>query len=264
MTGSGFESGESVVVTIGASDVIGTVTASSLGTLDAQLGVPASLPPQTTSLNFDGSMTGVSTEAVDLVIANVHFDAAGGQPEPDATLVAPGATVPAPSETPIRALSKFTGWVDDSGAPWNFATDTVPVGATDLIATYEARDTSVPPTVKVGEQMTIAGTGFEPGESVVITMLSDPVVLGTVVADTNGRIALTVAVPQGKIAGAHEIRFDGSLTGTNYERLVVTGPSDASLAQTGAYIALEVAVAAALVALGMLALHRRRMRTTPA
>ncbi|QZN85414.1 putative Ig domain-containing protein [Cellulomonas sp. C5510] len=56
-----------------------------------------------------------------------------------------------------------------------------------------------------GEQQTVAGTGFAPGEGVELVLSSVPHSLGTVAADDAGEIRLQFDVPAGTPAGRHTV-----------------------------------------------------------
>ncbi|MBA3267046.1 MAG: hypothetical protein H0T70_02160, partial [Acidimicrobiia bacterium] len=68
-------------------------------------------------------------------------------------------------------------------------------------ATAEANPTSV----LAGNDTSVTGSGFEPGESLDLGLCSSPVSLGRVTADPSGNFSATVTVPAGTAAGAHTI-----------------------------------------------------------
>ncbi len=67
-----------------------------------------------------------------------------------------------------------------------------------------------PLTVFAGESIAVEASGFAPGSTVAITLESDPVNLGTFVADSAGRLAASVVVPTDFPAGAHTLKLTGT------------------------------------------------------
>lgn len=57
-----------------------------------------------------------------------------------------------------------------------------------------------------GDPLTLAGSGYPPGAPLAADMFSDPVRLGTTVADSSGRFRLVVTIPLGTAPGLHTIR----------------------------------------------------------
>lgn len=136
--------------------------------------------------------------------------------------------------------------------------------------------------VTAGGSLAVAGTGYAPGEPVRVVLHSDPVVLGELRADASGSVAGLVTIPAGTAAGAHEIELLGLESGRSARTgLEVAsaggspgggggGPSAggdsvgavagqaAGLAATGIGLGVGVQLALALLALGGLALLRRR------
>lgn len=60
-----------------------------------------------------------------------------------------------------------------------------------------------------GDPVTITGGGFAPGSDVVITIESEPVVLGETTADATGDFSTTVVLPAALPAGGHTIKATG-------------------------------------------------------
>jgi hypothetical protein len=90
---------------------------------------------------------------------------------------------------------------------------TTPVAPTGLpVAPVEVPDTAVPAgsaTTTSGGTVTITGSGFAPGSTVVLTVFSTPVSLGTAVASPSGTINATVTLPPGTNAGSHTLLASG-------------------------------------------------------
>ncbi|MDN6565964.1 MAG: Ig-like domain repeat protein, partial [Actinomyces sp.] len=64
-----------------------------------------------------------------------------------------------------------------------------------------------------GETLGVTGTGFTAGESVRISLGSDPIQLATVTADATGSFALTVTIPQEAVVGDHAVIAVGQVSG---------------------------------------------------
>lgn len=116
-----------------------------------------------------------------------------------------------------------------------------------------------------GGLVTFASTGFTPGESVEITLHSNPLHLLTGVADASGSIFGTFRIPDGAPAGEHHIVFVGGTSGVVNtleftvlaKSLASSAGSDKPLASTGANTA-AIFVGGGLLALGAVVLVLRR------
>lgn len=65
-------------------------------------------------------------------------------------------------------------------------------------------------TLPAGGTITLVARDFLPGETVSFYLHSDPIFLGTAVADANGVATLVVAIPAGAPAGEHHVRATGA------------------------------------------------------
>jgi hypothetical protein len=72
-----------------------------------------------------------------------------------------------------------------------------------------------------GQEMELVAEGFQPGETVAFYLHSDPVFLGTAVADANGVARLIAWIPEDVPAGAHTVVATGGTTG-RWANLAVT------------------------------------------
>jgi len=148
------------------------------GTVEISLGkggplLKATLAQGTANVTFDGVAPG-TYEVLAYYTGDKHFERSAGS----AT-----TTVTAPVVTPPVVTPPAAPAPDLSGS-----TSTLPVGGT---ITLVARD-------------------FLPGETVSFYLHSDPIFLGTAVADANGVATLVVAIPAGAPAGEHHVRATGA------------------------------------------------------
>jgi hypothetical protein len=93
-------------------------------------------------------------------------------------------------------------------------------------------------TVSAGETVTVTencGSGYTPGAQVTLAFGSDPVSLGTVTANEDGKFSMPVTIPSDAHSGAHSLESSGS--GANGSTLVL----DASLRVTRARGARDAA-----------------------
>jgi hypothetical protein len=84
-------------------------------------------------------------------------------------------------------------------------------------------------TVSAGATVTVTencGSGYTPGAPITLAFGSDPVILGTVTADEDGKFSKPVTIPSNARGGAHSVESSGS--GANGSTLVL----DASLRVT--------------------------------
>ncbi len=94
--------------------------------------------------------------------------------------------------TAVRAL----------GDRWVTATASVTITAkTPVVAQAQLDKTEV----KVGDTVHLTGSGFAPGEVITLEMHSDPVPLGTVAADAQGKIDARVTIGSAVAAGDHTL-----------------------------------------------------------
>lgn len=126
-------------------------------------------------------------------------------------------------------------------------------------------------SVRAGNDITVSGTGFEPGQKIAFELRSDPVALGSLTADASGVLSGSFRIPAGTPAGAH------TLVALNAESEIVasvalqvaaasgdavsggaTGGEDA-LANTGADLpSFALMTASGLLLAGLLLVRRRR------
>jgi hypothetical protein len=71
----------------------------------------------------------------------------------------------------------------------------------------------LPDAAQIGDDITVTGDDFGPGEDVTITMFSTPILLGTATADAQGRVTFTFTVPDGVGAGTHHLELRGTESG---------------------------------------------------
>ncbi len=167
-------------------------------------------------------------------------------------------------------------------------TVTVPVTTTSTSTTSTSTTTTTaapapivtvsPTTVFPGDTVAVNAAGFQPGSSVAITLESDPISLGSYVADSAGRIATNITIPADFPAGAHTLKLTGtSIAGsvlvlstgiTVASRVQATtttvatvAPATTTLPQTGTSFtepALIAGAALVLVGAGAVLVARRR------
>jgi LPXTG-motif cell wall-anchored protein len=136
-------------------------------------------------------------------------------------------------------------------------TEAPPVTSTTTTSTTQPTTTTTvapklvasPTTVAPGGTIAVSASGFKPGTNVVITLESDPVNLGTFVADSFGNIAANVRVPADFPAGPHTLK----LTGTDIAGAVLvlsTGITVASQIQVTTTVAAAVTTFSTLPATG--------------
>ncbi|MFC5931378.1 carboxypeptidase regulatory-like domain-containing protein [Cryobacterium melibiosiphilum] len=131
--------------------------------------------------------------------------------------------------------------------------------ATSVVGAQSDRVTMPAATLAPGTSIPITGDGFAPFEVVEIWLHSSPVLLGTLVADAQGRISGSFIMPAGIPTGTHHIVFLDE-NGISYTSAALTVP----LSETGANLS-SGSLALTLLVLGGLALTiAARRRTTGA
>lgn len=121
-------------------------------------------------------------------------------------------------------------------------------------------------TLEPGAELTITGRNFKPGSTASFTLFSEPVLLGTAVADAAGVVTLRVTLPQDVAAGAHTIVISGvGMDGAAVDvsaaiAIAALAASDGGLATTGASAKVLGGLAIALLMAGasVFVMNRRR------
>src|SRR4051794_14773895 len=120
-------------------------------------------------------------------------------------------------------------------------------------------------TPALGTKVVRVYGGFQPYEKVTLTLPSPPVALAPSPADANGTVTVEFPLPAGTPIGAHTLELAGD-QGSHYEDaltvVAATTSSGASLAYTGASIALPLGGGTVLVAAGATAMVVGRRRRT--
>ncbi|MGH3689543.1 MAG: choice-of-anchor G family protein [Microbacterium sp.] len=120
------------------------------------------------------------------------------------------------------------------------------------------------PVLERGKQQTAVGTGFKPGERVTGVMASEPIALGSQVANAQGTVSFTWTVPSTTDLGTHAVTLTGATSGSVSASFKVVA---SGLATTGGQVQSGwIALAALLLVLGLgtmrLARSRRRLVQT--
>ncbi len=114
------------------------------------------------------------------------------------------------------------------------------------------------PVLERGEKQTAVGTGFQPGESVTGVMTSEPIALGTQVADAQGTVTFTWTIPSGTDLGTHAVTLTGATSGSVSAsfQVVATGLATTGGEIQGGWIALAALLL--MLGLGMTRIARSR------
>lgn len=129
-------------------------------------------------------------------------------------------------------------------------------------------------SIRAGKDLTVAGTGFEPGATIAFELHSDPIALGTLTADAGGVLKGSLRIPASAPAGKHTLVALAGSTVIASTAVTVTaatpgGPSTGGattpgtgLASTGADAPVAVvAIGVLLAVLGGLLVRRRRVES---
>ncbi|TPW70216.1 LPXTG cell wall anchor domain-containing protein [Schumannella sp. 10F1B-5-1] len=115
-------------------------------------------------------------------------------------------------------------------------------------------------TLTAGSKLTVDGSGFRPGTVVSFELHSDPIALGSAVADQNGVLSFVTTVPTSAPAGSHTLvaLVNGQQIATAAVQIAATA-RPAALAETGVEANTGLLAAGALVLAGLtMVLVRRR------
>ncbi|NHT19196.1 Ig-like domain-containing protein [Cellulomonas sp. IC4_254] len=167
-----------------------TVPVAMRSTFDAKVSVPGSVLPASWTLREGGTVLSHGSTHDGRFAVTVPVLTAGTH-----TLV---LEVPA---TELSAAGSATITVVVVGEP-------VRTGTTPSAALDTPKAATAP-----GQQMELVAEGFQPGETVAFYLHSDPVFLGTAIADANGVARLMATVPGDVPVGAHTVYATGGTTG---------------------------------------------------
>ncbi|WP_276967894.1 LPXTG cell wall anchor domain-containing protein [Desertimonas flava] len=170
-------------------------------------------------------------------------------PETTTTTSTPPTSTP-PTSTPPTSTAP-TSTPPTSTPPTSAPPTSTPSSGVSAVTT-DGRTTFVQ-----GSSFVVVGRGFLPGEQVTGVLNSDPIQLGTQVADAAGDVRFTVAVPTTFPAGAHTVTLTGAQSGT--AALAITVSATADLPATGSTSAgLAILAAGVFLTGGSLILVGRR------
>ncbi|MTD12858.1 hypothetical protein GIS00_02720 [Nakamurella sp. YIM 132087] len=149
-----------------------------------------------------------ATTACGLVTA---YEDGGGQVVLPLTFAAAEGQAPAAESSSTSSESSST-----SSAPPTTSTSASPPRTVEAL-TVES------PSVQAGRPQEVIFAGFMAGETVAVTLYSDPITLPSVTADEDGVVRVTFDVPTDLPAGTHILQVVGSRTRTTgVARFVVT------------------------------------------
>ena len=196
-TGSDFYAGEYVSIDFGGS-TIAQATADASGAFSASGTIAMSMPVGTRPLDVNGDM--------------------GSSWDGDLTVLAISA--PAPTPTPAPTQPATTQPATTQPATTQPAT-TQPASS----ATVQVRVGVTPSSAAAGEQLTIIGQGFKPGERISVELGGGSIATAT--ADAAGQFRTTGRIPAEMPAGAHPMEVNGD-QGTSVEGAFTVKPSSLS------------------------------------
>ena len=119
-------------------------------------------------------------------------------------------------------------------------------------------------TAKIGESIEIVGTGFTAGHEISAVLHSDPITIGTAVADERGVVRFSYTIPATTPIGSHEIVLTDAATGVSVKVPLLIEAATAKsrgLAKTGADVAGLMALAALFAATGAVVSTRAKRRS---
>ena len=299
VTGSGFAPEEQVSVQLGNEDAV-IVQSDADGAIAASLEVPADMVDSVVPIVAVGDVSRTEARAEIQVQANLPEPVETAvtltaQPEDIVagellTLTASVTPDDAVGQVEFRegdelvATAMVSGGVAEAEVPvetageHTFVAHFAPADAAAFTAstsepvTVTVRDTPVleaelsitPAEVVQGGSIEVTGRGFGAGETVSITLHSDPVHLTDVTADGSGAFRIQVTIPADAEVGAHTVVAEGSGTGLRAEApITVTDASttdpDDDLPDTGGTVpALLLLAALVLLGLGLVLVIRMR------
>jgi hypothetical protein len=166
-------------------------------------------------------VAGGSTYTSRALVTVTWYDGRGGS---TTTSDEVASAVAAPT-APTAEAHRFLGWTVADGDGPALAFPATLAGDTILYSLWEARAVTSPAAAPAGSSFSVSGSGFEPGETVEVSLTPDAALLATLTASGTGTISATVAVDSATPTGWHELVFTGSITGaTSYALTVDAAP----------------------------------------
>nr|WP_213003445.1 fibronectin type III domain-containing protein [Actinoplanes consettensis] len=210
-TATGLQSGVRYSVALRAVNAVGTGTAStatSVTTKPATVTRPtATAGTSSTTVTWPQSTTGVVTGYT--VYAHPG-PATCATTSITATSCVIGATAGVSYTYTVVAHSPGGDSLESDASTSTVAQEpAVPVSAPAAAPATLTTTEGVLSTVDPGQQITVLGTGFAPYSTAVIIVYSAPIVLGTVVADSDGNFTRQITVPASLAIGEHDLVASG-------------------------------------------------------
>lgn len=179
-----------------------------------------------------------------------HYSGGGDWPYAQTDSVEQSLVISAPATTPVDP-TPTTPVTPKPTTPVVTAPEATPAPiATPVLAPANPVVSTDRSLARPGTQVTLRAEGFVPGETVRFVLHSDPVFLGTAVADADGIAVLVVDLPDGVPAGQHHVVATGVDSGRVAEVPILVSDPRAELATTGTDPAALTGLVAALLAAG--------------
>ena len=182
------------------------------------------LPLGTVDANTDGTFSLTFTMPDDLASGDYQVVVYGvaDQEAPTATdglsagITVVGNPSSATSQAAYAASTQRIGnfpFIDDARTiPTNLSVAIMGTSAAIRVMDSLAIDVEFP-TVHVGDEQTVTGMNFIPGEEVALTVYSDPLDGGTAIANADGTVTFTFTVPVDFALGEHTATLTGTISG---------------------------------------------------
>jgi len=185
-------------------------------------------------------------------------------PAPEMPAVRALTMAPATAATPSTTLAPATSIAPSTTmAPATTVAPSTTLGPPSLDVVLALPPASTPlvadASVFLGEAITVSFGGFAPSEFVQLVVASNPQVIGSGYADTNGVVTLTGTLPSGLSTGAHTLAVYAPGRGVGFSQsITVTTPTLPSTGSTGDASTAQFAVWMLLAGTAAIVVARRR------
>ena len=242
-------------------------------------------PPASTTTTTPGATTTSTAPPASTTTTTPGATTTTAPPASTTTTAAPTTTTTAPPATttttapPATTTTTVAGTTTTTKASTTTSTvagstTSTTSGATTTTSTTLPAGTTVSPTAAAGGSIAVTSTGWLPGSTVTGLLRSDPVTLGTLTADSTGKISGSYPVPANTTPGLHELELVGK-DANGAARSVMAGvtitaaggttttKAGGTVPRTGSEVWPQVLVGALMVGLGgvLVELARRRRLT---
>ena len=151
------------------------------------------------------TFTVIAINAIGDSVASIASNSVSPTAPATTTTTAPATTTTAPATTTTAPATTTTAPAKTTTAPATTTTVPAPAESVILNLPQSPQPLLADTALAVGEQVSLEGEGFVPGEDVHLIVASTPQIIATGQADSSGRIRLSGTLPSNLASGQHSL-----------------------------------------------------------